>query len=288
MAEGGELAGAVAVVVAVIMLSCGSTLVKATGEPGPVVAFWRLAIGACIWHGVLLATGNRLDRRTARLVIPGGVLFGLDLVLFFSAVRLTRVANAEFIGTLAPVLVIPVAAYALRERVRPRTIVLGAIALAGVATIVFNAPSGGRASTAKGDLLAVLAMATWASFFLVAKRARATVDTARFMAGMTTMATVIVFPFALATGEIVSLSAKAWLLCGVLAVVTGTAAHGLLVWAQGHVPVSTSSVLTLAQPGFAAVWALVFLSESVRPVQVAGMAVVLGALAVLTASSARE
>lgn len=287
VAEGGQLVGVGAVLVAVVMLSLGSTVVKATGEPGPVVAFWRLLFGAVIWHGVLAATGRRLEVRTAHRTLPGGLLFGLDLLFFFSAVRLTRVANAEFIGTLVPVIVIPVAAVALGERVRARTVALGAVALIGVAVVVFNAPSSGGESNLAGDLLAVGAVTTWASFFLVAKHARATVDTARFMAGMTTTAALVVLPVALATGDILAMSAKAWVLCGVLALVTGTAAHGLLVWAQGHVPVSTSSVLGLAQPGFAALWAFVFLGESVRPVQVAGMAVVLGALAVLTASSSR-
>ncbi len=288
IAAGGHVVGIVAVVAAVVMLSCGSTVVKAADAPGPVVAFWRLCFGAAIWQAVLLATHKPLDRAGWRLAAPGGLFFGLDLVLFFSAVNLTRVANAEFIGTLTPVVVLPVAALAMGERVRARTVVLGAIALGGVAVIVFNAPSAGTASSRRGDLLAVAAVLTWATFFLVTKRARHRIDTARFMAGMTTVAAVVVLPVALGTGDILELSAKAWILCLVLALVTGTLAHGLLVWAQGHVPVSTSSMLTLAQPSFAALWAFIILGESVRLVQVLGMALVLGALAILATSSARE
>jgi drug/metabolite transporter (DMT)-like permease len=279
--------GLAAVLVSVLMLSGGSTLVKEAGEPGPIVAFWRLAFATVVWQAFLFARGTPLDRRTWKLAAPGGILFGLDLVLFFSAVRATRVANAEFIGTLTPVLVVPIAALALGERVRLRTIALGAVAMSGVAVILFNAPSDGTDSNLRGDLLAVFAVLTWASFFLVAKRARATIDTARFMGGMTTVAAVVVLPFAVGTGGMFSLSAKAWVLCAVLALVTGTMAHGLLVWAQGHVPVSTSSMLTLAQPGFAVMWAWLVLEESVRPIQMAGMAAVLAALGVITLSAAR-
>jgi drug/metabolite transporter (DMT)-like permease len=51
--------------------------------------------------------------------------------------------------------------------------------------------------------------------------------------------------------------------------------------------VSTSSLLTMAQPGFAVMWAWLVLDESVRPIQMAGMAAVLAALAVITVSAAR-
>jgi drug/metabolite transporter (DMT)-like permease len=285
--EPAHAVGLAAVLAAVLMLSWGSTLVKEAGEPGPIVAFWRLALAAVGWQVFLFVKGTPLGRREWRLAAPGGLLFGLDLVLFFTAVKATRVANAEFIGALTPVLVVPVAAVALRERVRLRTVALGAVALASVAVILFNAPSDATDSNLRGDLLAVIAVLTWASFFLVTKRARATIDTARFMGGMTTVAAVVVLPFAAGTGGMFSLSAKGWVVCAVLAVVTGTMAHGLLVWAQGHVPVSTSSMLTLAQPGFAVMWAWLVLDESVRPIQVAGMVAVLAALAVITLTAAR-
>jgi drug/metabolite transporter (DMT)-like permease len=63
--------------------------------------------------------------------------------------------------------------------------------------------------------------------------------------------------------------------------IPGAAGHGLMTWAHAHVDVTTSSVLVLGEPVLATIAAAVFLSESVNPVQMLGMAGVVAALAVL-------
>ncbi len=61
-------------------------------DPLPLV-FYRIWI-AVFWSiGILYATGGRLSVATVRRCIPGGVAFGMDLVLFFTALKLTTVAN---------------------------------------------------------------------------------------------------------------------------------------------------------------------------------------------------
>jgi drug/metabolite transporter (DMT)-like permease len=55
-----------------------------------------------------------------------------------------------------------------------------------------------------------------------------------------------------------------------------------LAWAQRHVDVSVISILALGQPGLAAFWAFVLLDESVRGIQIVGMAVVVLSLGAFT------
>jgi len=279
-------AGVIVVALAVTVLSVGSTLVKETGSPGAVVAFWRLGISAVVWHVVLAVRGIRLKRADWRAVLPAGVLFGVNLVCFFTAVRLTRIANAEFTGTLAPALVVPVAAWRLRERVSVRTIVLGLVALAGVALVVLTAAKG--RSSLRGDLLAVCAVTTWSAYLLVTKTVRRTVGTSAFMAVMSTVAAVVVAPVAINTGKLGAVTAKGWVLVAVMALTSGMLAHGALAWAQRRVPVSTISIMQLAQPGMSTLWAFIVLGESVRAVQIVGMAIVLGAVGVIAQQSARN
>jgi len=269
--------GILAVILAVVGLSTGSSLVKLTGSPGSVVAFWRLVFGAVIWCALVAFSDRHVSWRTVRRVAPVGVLFGLNLLLFFSAVRATRVANAEFIGTLTPVLTVPLAALVFHERIRWRAISFGVVALAGVALIVFNAPARGEQST-RGDLLAVGAIITWSFYLLFARRLRQTIGTSEFMATVSVVAAIVVLPVAAGTGEIFGLTAKGWILCLVLGVVTGTIGHGLLQWAQRRVELSVISVLQVAQPAMATFWAWLLLDESVQPVQVLGMGVVIAAL----------
>lgn len=273
--------GITATLVAIVGLSMGSTLVKEVGAPGPVVAFWRLAFGTVIWQVIMATHHKRVTRAELRRVAPAGLLFGIDLVLFFSAVRMTRVANAEFIGALTPVFVVPIAAVVFHEQLKWAATMFGVVALGGVSLILFASPSSGEHRIA-GDVLALLAMTSWVCYLLVAKRARATIDTDVFMGTVAAIATVVVAPFALATGKIGSLTGGGWLLTLTLALLTGTIAHGLLAWAQRHVDVSVISILALGQPGLAAFWAFALLHESVRGVQILGMALVVLSLGAFT------
>ena len=278
-------AGVVTVALSVVTLSIGSTIVKKTGSPGAVVALWRLGIAAVVWHVIALVRRAQPTRAEWRAVLPAGVLFGVNLVCFFTAVQHTRIANAEFTGTLAPALVVPIAAWRLREKVAPRTIVLGLVALGGVALIVLAAAKGG--SSRSGDLLAACAVVTWSAYLLVTKHVRREVGTNAFMAVMSTVAAVVVAPVALATHRVGSVSTKGWVLIGVMVITSGVVAHGALAWAQRRVPVSTTSIMQLSQPGMSTLWAFLLLGEAVRPIQLVGMAIVLVAVGFIAEQAAR-
>jgi drug/metabolite transporter (DMT)-like permease len=286
--------GVIAVLVAFAGLSLGSTMAKSVGSPGAVVAFWRFLVGALLWHGVVAARGVRLgQRRTVeprawRLAALSGVAFGVNLSCFFTGVTRTPIAHAEFISAMTPLVVVPLAAVMLKERVPRFVLGFGVVALAGIVMILSRAPSSGRSYT--GDLLIVAAVAAWVVYLLTAKSARAQLDTVSFMAVMSTAAALTTLPIALLEADgpsgLVDLSARGWALVFALAVVSGMVSHGLIAWAQPHVAVGTISVLQFAQPTLGVLWAAIFLDETVAPVQVLGMAVVVVAVGAIVRRTA--
>lgn len=288
-------AGVLAVVVAFAGLSLGSTLAKSSGSPGVVVALWRFAIGALLWHAVIAVRGARngtartVDPRAWKLATLPGIAFGVNLSCFFSGVDRTPIAHAEFISALAPLILVPLAAYRLRERVQRYVVVCGAVALAGVTLILSRAPAGG--TSLAGDVLVICSMLAWVAYLMCAKAARAQLATADFMAVMSTAACVTTLVISLATvsdrGDLVGLSAKGWLVVAVLAVSSGMVSHGLITWAQQRVAVGTISMLQLCQPALGVLWAATFLDESVQPVQLLGMAIVLGAVGTIARRTVR-
>jgi len=283
-----------AVLAAFVGLSLGSTMAKATGSPGTVVAFWRFLAGAAVWHAIVAIRGARRGSRWR--VAPGawrvatlpGIAFGVDLACFFSGVNHTPIAHAEFITALTPLVLVPVAAITLRERVSRRTVVAGAVALAGVALILSTAPAGGTSYL--GDLLVLAAMATWVVHLMTARTARSRLDTADYMAVMSTAAAATTLLIALTTGEgaaVTGLAPRGWILVVLLALTAGVVSHGLIAWAQRRVPVSTISMLQLAQPGLGVLWAATFLGEPVAGSQLLGMAIVLGAVGTIARFAAQ-
>src|SRR3954471_20894565 len=77
--------GTAAAAIAVTSWGIGPVVVKDTDLGGLAVAFYRLSLGAALAVIILYATGRRLTRRTLVAAIPGGVAFGLDILLFFTA-----------------------------------------------------------------------------------------------------------------------------------------------------------------------------------------------------------
>jgi drug/metabolite transporter (DMT)-like permease len=285
VAQRARVVGVLAVAVAVVGLSFGSTVVKSSGSPGPVVAFWRLFIGSILWWGFLGVTRTKFSARDLRATAPLGILFGVNLCLFFTAARMTRVAHVEFISTLTPVILVPVAARRFREKLSPVVLTCGLVALCGVAFILLTSAKG--STNWAGNAFAVAAVLLWATYLIQSKSARALVDTKRFMAGMTVSAMLVALPFAIATHRMFDVSTKGWVLIGTMAISSGIVCHGLYAWSQKIVPLATIGLMQLGQPGLSTMWARLFLHESVHPIQIIGMGVVLAAVAVIAVRTAR-
>jgi drug/metabolite transporter (DMT)-like permease len=122
-------------------------------DPLPMV-FYRIWI-AVVWSLVVLyLSGGRLSRLLLRRCVVGGVAFGLDLVLFFTALKLTTVANTTVIASLQPVLLVFAAPVLFKERVRLHEVLLAGLAIVGVGLVVFGA-SGLPEWSARGDVWAI-------------------------------------------------------------------------------------------------------------------------------------
>ena len=95
LSERRPLAGAAAALTGVALWGTLVILVK-TGEEtnGLVIGFHRIWVGALGVSAVALASGQFPDRQAFRASAAGGLFFAADIVLFFSAIKLTTVANA--------------------------------------------------------------------------------------------------------------------------------------------------------------------------------------------------
>ena len=256
-------------------------------DPLPLV-FYRIWL-AVFWSiGVLYLTGGRLDRSVLRRCLVGGIAFGLDLVLFFTALKLTTVANATVIASLQPVLLVFAAPFFFKEKVRRLDIGLAAVAVVGVAVVVYGA-SGLPQWSARGDVLALATLFAWTGYFVASKAARANLSAAEFTAGATLVAAVVVTPFAALSGQSWGPPTGVdWFWIAMMAIGPGWAGHYLMNWALGHVPIWFGGCVALASPVASTALAALFLNESITGLQGAGMALTLGTLVVMTLLSSRQ
>ncbi len=282
-------------VAAIIAFSLSTPIVKWAGVTGVVLAFWRMWLSVGTWWITLTIMRRRSRGRdgsidwpslqTWKLVAPAGLLFGMNISLLFTAVTRTSIAHLEFIATLTPLAVVPAGALIFGEKPNWSALRFGIISIVGVAMVLFFGPASGTA-TLGGDLIVLVVLCSWTAYLVATKRARAAgVDTVTFMACMMPTGLITTVPIALLIaggGVVTDMTSRGWFIVVVLAVLTGMVAHGCIAFAQQHLPIATITVMQVAQPALAVLFAFVILGEQVRTLQVAGMALVILGLVLFT------
>jgi drug/metabolite transporter (DMT)-like permease len=281
--------GLAAAVVAVIAWGFGGVLVKLTAMEGLALSFARLWLGFLVMLPVMVVARRRLTWVALRRSALGGLFLGSDVVLFFSSLKLTSVADVTLIGALQPALVLLVAGPWFGERVGIREVGWTIAAVAGTGVVIAGA-AGTPAWSPLGDLLAVGALFAFTGYFLVTKRARQSVGTLEYMTGVMLVAALVATPLALASGQDLRPGrAVDWLWLAVFVLVPGAGGHALMGWAQRYVDVSVTSLVVVGMPVVAAVAALVVLGEPLTVPQVLGGLLVLVSISAIlrrpTASS---
>jgi len=75
-----------------------------TGVGAVSISFWRMFIAAiALWlFSVFKRQGKMKIKKNINKTMYAGILLGIHFALFFEAVKITKIANATFLGTLAP------------------------------------------------------------------------------------------------------------------------------------------------------------------------------------------
>ncbi len=264
----------------------GNNLVKYARLPGPSLALSRLWLGGLWFTGLLYLRGGRISLRALRVAAPGGIAFGLDVLLFFTSLKHTSVADASIISSLQPALVLLVAGPLFGELVSVEDVVLTATATAGVVAAVLTA-SAAAGGTFFGNALAAASVLAWTWYFIASKQARHSLGTLEYQASLTLVAAVVVAPLVVIQGAPLApsdISTLGWV--GLLVLVPG-GGHLLMNWAHAHVPIVVTSVLTLGMPVVATAGAMVIFGEPITWAQALSMAVVLGSLGVVLVRHSR-
>jgi probable blue pigment (indigoidine) exporter len=267
-------AGIAAVFLALAGFSWGFTLAKLIGLPAPVIAFWRLLIGA----GTLALAGVAL--RTpwprSRFVVLAGLAFGVHQLLYITATQTTSIAVVALIGATQPLLIAAVSHRTVGEHVPRALFACSLLALVGVGFVV-HANLDASSRTLRGDLLAVANLFMVTIYFLAAKRARLDgAATVTLTAAILGIAFVVVTPFALYAG-VVAPAGSQWAFLLLLALASGNC-HLLLNWAHRRVTAALAALILAGLPVLAGVWAHLVLDEPLDWRHVVGMAVVVGAI----------
>jgi drug/metabolite transporter (DMT)-like permease len=251
-------------------------------DVGPLAgAAWRMGLAVpalAVW--VRFASRGRASAAPpVALILPlvlAGLAFACDVGAFHIALTGTKIANATFIGNVAPILTVAGGALFFTEHPLPR--VWFALALALVGSWVM-AGMAAPANLGFGDIFALCAAIAYATYLLIIKRLRSKLDGPTATLWSAAVSAIALAIAAKLHGEVlIPHSALGWTIVVLLGVVSHAIGQGLTSVAIGRVPVGLVALIILAQPPFSALIAWMVVGETMNPLQMLGGAVILCAL----------
>ena len=177
----------VVLVLALAGVSLSGPLVRLSHAHPLAIASWRLAFSLVVIACALGITGEwrqwaRLSRRQLTLALGAGATLALHFWSWNASVALTSVAASVVLVNTQPVVVAILSAVWLREAPSRRQWAGIAVAMLGALVVALPDLGAARAAAAEhpravlGDSLAVVGAITAATYFVVGRRLRATLD----------------------------------------------------------------------------------------------------------------
>lgn len=248
---------------------------------------FRCLFGLPILLGVAFLERSRfgpLPRATIRLAVIAGIFFAGDLVLWHHAIEAVGAGLATVLGNLQVLVVGFVAWAVLGERPSRATLIAVPIVLAGVALIAGLGGGAYGESPVRGVVLGVLTAICYAGYLIVIRRGGRDL---RRPAGPVAMATASTAATAVVIGLLVGdldllppPRSLAWL--GLLGVTSQSAGYLLISLSLPRLPAVLTSIILLAQPVATVGLSMALLGEAPSAPQLAGVALVVGGIAVAT------
>jgi len=264
------------VVGAALLFSTGGAAIKATSLSGFEVAGLRSGLAALTLVALVPAARRGLTWRAAAV----GVAFAASLILFVQANKLTTSASATFLQSTAPLYVLVLGPWLLRERATRKDLVLMLPVAAGLFLVFAGASAPGRTAPApaSGNPLALLSGVTWA-FGVMGLRWMSADRRTSPMAAVA-IGNLIAFAVCLPLlRPLTSVPLRDWLAIGYLGVFQVALAYVLLTLGVSHLPALETSWLLLAEPTLNPVWAWIVHGERPTALAILGGSLIVGSTA---------
>lgn len=272
-------------VAAALLFSTGGAAFKAITLNGWQVACFRSAIAAV----VLVVALPEARRGWSWRMVPVGLAYAATLVSFVVANKLTTAANAIFLQSTAPLYLLLLGPWLLREPLRRADVVYLVGVFAGIA--LFFVGSESAVATApdppRGNLIALGSGVVYALMLAglrwLARDHRSAGLGAAVLGNI--FASVCTLPMALPVG---SITRSDVLLLVYLGVVQIGLAYILLTRAIRHIPAVEATTVLMIEPAMNPVWSWLVHGETPSPLSLSGGALILAASAVNTWKRARR
>lgn len=279
--------GRVSSVIAITLMALAPSIIKLSEMEIFRLIFWRLLVASFFYLNLYIFSRRKFSFKEIRLSLVGGLVFGFQLILFFSSIRETSVLNAMVIGSLQPIIFLFIATRFFNERPSRSIYYWSFLSLAGTALTIQTGREEGVTSLS-GDVLAFFGMLLFCLYFVISKKARTEIDSVPYQLWLTIFALLPVAIAALSFGEGLSPpTGEEWLPVLIISLIPGTG-HLLQNFAHGHVSLVLMGLINLLAVAIVPLYAWWLLEEKPGLVQLIGIGIVIGTLAMVVSRPTRQ
>jgi drug/metabolite transporter, DME family len=270
-----------AILAAAVLFSTGGAAIKATAFSSWQVASLRSGVAAVALVALLPAARRRWTLRTAVV----GAAYATTMILYVSANKLTTAANTIFLQSTAPLYILLLGPWLLKEPVRRRDLGFMTVLALGMALLFIGRQE--RFATAPapsiGNLLAFGSGVAWALTLLgirwLGRDQRGGEGSLAAVTCGNLIACLVAAPLAFPLGHTQTVD---WAVIIFLGVFQIGLAYVALTGGMARVPAFEASLLLLAEPVLNPVWAWLVHGERPGAGAAAGGVLILGATVVKT------
>ena len=250
--------------------------------PAVTISFWRMGLGALIlWSIGLVKKQVPLRSENLKRTIIAGIFLGIHFALFFGSIKLTTIANATFLGTLAPLITFIIEKYILK-RSHAAGLILGLVLAVCGAVIIVGHRFDFSSDYTIGNLLAIACSIFLGMAFIISENVRKEVGTISYSRTLFSTASVTLFIIAFLMGTALtgfsSYEFGGLLLLGIIPTILG---HGSMYYAIRYVSPTVVASTPMGEPILASIMAWFLFQEAVGVATLIGGSITLVGLFLL-------
>lgn len=255
------------------------TGVGAGSSLGPLwVLGLRFAIAAIIWLAVSRTARTGWTRGGLKRGITLGLLLSTAMIVQHLGLDRSSAAITAFLTSLVVVFV-PILSWAVTGR-RPKLLIWIGVLFATIGVWLMTGAAVGHFGL--GEVLGLACSIAWAIYVIAIDRLAAHEHPARLVAGQFVVSAVVTLIWALvvSTGQwrplfVATTDSSVWTNVLLLATLATVASYSILTYQQPRIDPTRASMIYLAEPIFAAIFAWTWAGHPMTGVQIAGAGIIL-------------
>jgi len=236
-----------------------------TGVGAISISFWRMFIAAiCLWiFSALKNQGKMKIRNNINKTIYAGILLGIHFVLFFEAVKITKIANATFLGTLAPFFTL-IIEYFILKRFYNKKVLLGILFTFIGSLIILGYQFDLSSKYTLGNIYAILCSICLALALMIAENVRKNENTIIYTRTLYLSASLTLFVISLfAHEQLLNYNLNEYLGLIFLGLVPTIVGHNSIYYSVKYVSPTIAAAFPLGEPIIATVLAYFIFFENI-------------------------